>query len=246
MTRTNPKFENKLPSIFRLPIIKGNPDGSYKIDHKSFKDRDTAKEYGANEITHVYGNKASSINYHEYTYRGFIIHNFDRPSNDASDHKDQFFMVDQMDRNPLTMFHGERESLALALDYIDSYLYKVCIGRIKVDRGTINPEASKYYNKKYIIIHTDKCGTRYLAWQNPAWDESGYFWTSRKTFIKVLRNSTTDHPFLFNSRREACTWLRLSGINLRCKIATIKISKSTKLNDPDLGATYPGISADMM
>ena len=45
----------------------------------------------------------------------------------------------------------------------------------------------------------------YLGWQEPAWDEDGYFWTSRECIIEVLKigNNTKEHPFLFDTKGEA-------------------------------------------
>lgn len=235
-------FENKLPSIYRVPTVKWLSKNAFSLNHKSFKTVEEAEKYnetrleriGVFEITHTYGDKDSLVPNHFFRYRGFSITCFDKePGIELLHH-----MVDEEACNPDRMYHGHRESLDLALDYIDSYLYKVQIGRIKVKRSK---KKTTNTNKKYVIIHTDHNGTSYLAWQKPAWDESGYFWTDRKTFMKTLCNSAMEHPFLFNSQREACTWLRLSGINLRCKITTIKINKNTKLNNP-VESTFPGIT----
>lgn len=254
MAKVKTYFEEKLPSMFRVPTVKWKSE-SFSLNNKMFKTKDEAEAYlaaqveqiGVFEITHVYGDKNASCPNHSYVYRGFEITNFDRtPDQIMLGSRIQFLMVDLMADDGYAEFHGDRESLGLALDYIDAYLYKVAIGKIKVKRSEINRHKNPS-NVKHIIIHTDTNRTNYLAWQKPAWDDSGYFWTDRKTFMKVLRNSTNDHPFLFDSKRDACTWLRLSGITARCKIATIKINKSTKLNDPDLDSkyAYPGISADI-
>lgn len=255
MNKVNTYFEQRLPSMYRVPTVKQTSDKGFCVNNKMFASENDANLYketrqdavGVFEITHVYGDKGSLIANHEYTYRGFVITNFDRTSDEiASGKKVQYLMVDIMAVNPNREFHGYRESLGLALDYIDSYLYKIKIGKIKVKRKANTKPTIKQDNKRYIIIHTNNNGTNYLAWQKPAWDESGYFWTSRKTFMKILCNSTNEHPFLFNTEREAYTWLRLSGITARCRITTIKINKSTKLNDPIMdGYAYPGISADI-
>ena len=252
MNKVNTYFEQRLPSMYRVPTVKQTSDKGFCVNNKVFASENDANLYketrqdaiGVFEITHVYGDKGSLIANHEYTYRGFVITNFDRTSDDImSGKKAQYLMVDIMAVNPNREFHGYRESLGLALDYIDSYLYKIQIRRIKVKRS--KKKTAKNPNKKYVIIHTDHNGTSYLAWQKPVWDESGYFWTDRKTFMETLCNSTMDHPFLFDSQKAACTWLRLSGINLRCKITTIKINKNTKLNDPTNSCFY-GISAEVM
>jgi hypothetical protein len=45
----------------------------------------------------------------------------------------------------------------------------------------------------------------YLGWQNPAWDEDGYFWTSKDVIYEIVkdRNNTKEHPFLFESEEQA-------------------------------------------
>jgi len=45
----------------------------------------------------------------------------------------------------------------------------------------------------------------YLGWQNPYWDDDGYFWTSKDTIVEILKegNNTKEHPFLFNSVKQA-------------------------------------------
>ena len=45
----------------------------------------------------------------------------------------------------------------------------------------------------------------YLGWQNPAWDEDGYFWTSKDAIFKILKegNNTKEHPFLFETQVKA-------------------------------------------
>lgn len=58
----------------------------------------------------------------------------------------------------------------------------------------------------------------YLAWQEPAWDEDGYFWTSRETLQEEIGNNTPDHPFLFNSRRAAIKHLKSINIPQKCKV----------------------------
>lgn len=72
----------------------------------------------------------------------------------------------------------------------------------------------------YCIINRSKelNETYYLAWQNPAWDEDGYFWTSKETAREILFNNTKEHPFLFNSRREAIEFLKSSNIYQKCSI----------------------------
>ena len=58
----------------------------------------------------------------------------------------------------------------------------------------------------------------YLAWQEPALDEDGYFWISRETLQKVIANNTSEHPFLFNSRRSAIRHLKTINISQKCRV----------------------------
>lgn len=58
----------------------------------------------------------------------------------------------------------------------------------------------------------------YLAWQKPAWDEDGYFWTSRDIVEGIINNNTPEHPFLFNSRRTAIKYLKSINIPQKCRI----------------------------
>lgn len=60
--------------------------------------------------------------------------------------------------------------------------------------------------------------TSYLAWQKPAWDEDGYFWTSREILQKAINNNTPEHPFLFNSRRAAIKHLKSINISQKCRV----------------------------
>lgn len=60
--------------------------------------------------------------------------------------------------------------------------------------------------------------TYYLAWQEVAWDEDGYFWTSRDIVESIIKNNTPEHPFLFNSRRTAIKHLKSIDIPQKCRI----------------------------
>lgn len=231
-----------LPSSYRAVSVKTDKDGKL-IRHKSKMSNSlsTIKEFipapgtvalGIYEITSIRDTNSSN-----YTYRGFDITCFD----EKTDH----LMVDVMTTNADGCeFHGSRESLALALDYIDAYRYKhPAAGDVPVcDLGVADKR------EWWAITHTDRHGTRYLAWQNPAWDDSGYFWTQRETFVKVLRNSTTTHPFIFKTRDMAYAWLRMSNIRVQCKVIKIKVKPDTVLNDPEQpgGYAHPGISADIL
>lgn len=69
-----------------------------------------------------------------------------------------------------------------------------------------------------ITTTADGNDVMYLGWQNPAWDEDGYFWTQKETISEILQNNTVDHPFLFHSREAAI--MRLKGMKLpqNCKV----------------------------
>ena len=58
----------------------------------------------------------------------------------------------------------------------------------------------------------------YLAWQKSAWDEDGYFWTSRDIVESIIKKNTLDHPFLFDSRRAAIKHLKSINISQKCRI----------------------------
>lgn len=58
----------------------------------------------------------------------------------------------------------------------------------------------------------------YLAWQNPGWNDYGYFWTSKEVFRSCLPNNTLEHPFLFRTKGEAVKLLNSIGIPQKCSI----------------------------
>lgn len=236
-----------MASYYRAVSVKIDKKGKL-IRHKAkmSKDIDTIKAFvpspgtiglGIYEVTNIQENDdMRQIQTSSYTYRGFDILCFDG--------KPEYLMVDIMAKNDTGCeFHGSRESLVLALDYIDAYRFK---NPAKDDVPVCNINMVNT-NEYYAIIHTDDNLTHYLAWQNPAWDDSGYFWTTRETFMKVLRNSTNVHPFIFPTKDMAYAWLRNSGIRKRCKLAKIKVKPGTVLNDPEEPGEhcYPGISADI-
>ena len=86
--------------------------------------------------------------------------------------------------------------------------------------GCLPYKLSELKHEKWCITTDDLChdGIVYLAWQKPAWDEDGYFWTSRETLQKAIGNNTLDHPFLFNSRRTAIKYLKSINIPQKCRI----------------------------
>lgn len=79
----------------------------------------------------------------------------------------------------------------------------------------------------YIIISTDVFLNEvvaYLAWQQPAWDEDGYFWTFKDCIENILENhpqyNSKEHPFLFSSIEEAATLAK--KINLKKPFTVIQ------------------------
>ena len=75
-------------------------------------------------------------------------------------------------------------------------------------------------NDMYCIVHyDDEFGyTCYLAWQNPGWNDDGYFWTDKETFKECLCENTEDHPFLFDSRAKAIAHLKSLSVPQKCSI----------------------------
>ena len=87
--------------------------------------------------------------------------------------------------------------------------------------GCLNFELSELRHEKWCITtdYFNKKKIDYLAWQNPVFlGDDGYFWARREAFEKILHNSTPDHPFLFNTRREAIRHLKSIDIPQKCRI----------------------------
>lgn len=79
---------------------------------------------------------------------------------------------------------------------------------------------SELKHEKWCISIENLCHDEmvYLAWQKPAWDEDGYFWTSREILHEVIENNIPDHPFLFNSRSSAIKHLKSINIPQKCRV----------------------------
>lgn len=58
----------------------------------------------------------------------------------------------------------------------------------------------------------------YLAWQNPAWDDDGFFWTNKETMKEIYGNNTFEHRFLFATQKQAISHLKKIHIPQRCRI----------------------------
>lgn len=63
----------------------------------------------------------------------------------------------------------------------------------------------------------------YLGWQPYAWD-NGYFWADKEVIIEILANNTPEHPFLFDSKREAIAHLKTLDIPQKCRVIKVRLS----------------------
>lgn len=86
--------------------------------------------------------------------------------------------------------------------------------------GCLPFELAELAHEQWCITTDNICndGTVYLGWQNPAWYEDGYFWTSKEVLKDIVANNTPEHPFLFNSRRAAIKCLNSINIPQKCRI----------------------------
>lgn len=76
------------------------------------------------------------------------------------------------------------------------------------------------------IITTERFGdkeTVYLGWQDPAWDDDGYFWTSKEVIKKIIKNNTPEHPFLFDTKTKAIKHLKNLHIPQICRVVQIRL-----------------------
>lgn len=63
----------------------------------------------------------------------------------------------------------------------------------------------------------------YLCWQQPAWEDDGYFWTSIDSLLKCICNNTATHPFVFTSRKEAINHIKRLNLTQRCRVVRINL-----------------------
>lgn len=87
--------------------------------------------------------------------------------------------------------------------------------------GCLPFELNELEHEKWCIttdnLNHDK--TVYLGWQNPVWDEDGYFWTSKEILEKIVEtNNTEEHPFIFTSRNKAIKHLKTLRIPQKCRV----------------------------
>lgn len=76
-------------------------------------------------------------------------------------------------------------------------------------------------HEKWCITTKDLVGKDivYLGWQNPAWDEDGYFWTSREVIEKIMEtHNTKEHPFIFTNKQKAIKHLKTLHIPQKCRV----------------------------
>ena len=73
-------------------------------------------------------------------------------------------------------------------------------------------------NKEFWCITTeDDWGLLYLGWQNPVWNEDGYFWTSKNVIREILQHNIPEHPFLFKTEQEAIKHAKSIGLPQKWK-----------------------------
>ena len=64
-----------------------------------------------------------------------------------------------------------------------------------------------FYIKVKNIFKSQPNHEMYLAWQNPGWEDTGYFYSSARSIEEfkdiVRRNHSNEHPFIFKSREKA-------------------------------------------
>lgn len=87
--------------------------------------------------------------------------------------------------------------------------------------GCMEFDLSELKHEKWCITtdNLDHSAVQYLGWQKPAWNESGYFWTSKEVLERIINtNNTSDHPFLFNGRRAAIKHLKTLHLPQKCRV----------------------------
>ena len=87
--------------------------------------------------------------------------------------------------------------------------------------GCLEFDLSELEHEKWCITTDDIThdGIVYLGWQNPTWDEDGYFWTSKENLEKIVEaNNTEEHPFIFTSRNKAIKYLKTLHIPQKCRV----------------------------
>lgn len=90
----------------------------------------------------------------------------------------------------------------------------------------------------YVIETTNLFGLpneepMYLAWQNPAWDDAGYFWTREETFFDVLEKNPEynawPHKFAFETEDSARDFAERMTFTCRYEIKKISPRNQDKI-----------------
>lgn len=105
----------------------------------------------------------------------------------------------------------------------------------------------KLYTGKPVINNSTGDSVKFLGWQDPAWDESGYFWTEFYNIPDVLHNNIEEHPFIFESIPDAINHAK--KINLHGYILmeiNIEVLKNLAPARPENSYYKPGIAIEVM
>lgn len=105
----------------------------------------------------------------------------------------------------------------------------------------------RFYNGKFTANNPIDNNVKFLGWQYPAWDESGYFWTEFYNIPEVLHNNMMEHPFLFESIPDAIS--HANKMNLRdyaLMEVDIQILKNLAPIRPEDTYYKPGIAIEVM
>lgn len=87
--------------------------------------------------------------------------------------------------------------------------------------GCMPFELNELEHAKWCITTDNLSGTGivYLGWQKPVWNEYGYFWTRKETIKEIIEtNNTPEHPFIFDSRKDAIKHLKTIDIPQKCRV----------------------------
>lgn len=99
--------------------------------------------------------------------------------------------------------------------------------------------------KYHIVCRGSDNEIRYLAWQKPAWDESGYFWTDLLSFRQCAPNSTEEHPFLFDNRIDALKFIKSLELPYECSVMTWNLYNRQIAKTCNNLYYFPGIAIEV-
>lgn len=210
-----PTFSIKYRAVYKVKIGSNEIIRAILCESKEAAKAITMPENGAligvYPLICKYSDFGSMEPYHDHDYRGFCIQQFDNNPN-------HFHMVDvsDIDNSGVDAYHGFRNNLNDALLYIDEYRStNICDDPGREYRYYIY---SNGYDARFRY-------RRYLAWQHPAWNESGYFWTGDfNDFRECLPNNTDEHPFLFDDPKNAIELIKELKINFAYNIVVWDVS----------------------